>query len=99
MIGRSLISAIAWITSRVKSFGTVLTPMIPVGLSELDRFHERGDRSPILSERFLKLSEITARSHNQPMNVEERIAGPRFRDVHSFEGHSLADQLGNSCSS
>jgi hypothetical protein len=31
MIGRSLISAIAWITSRVNSFGTVLTPMMPVG--------------------------------------------------------------------
>ena len=33
MIGRSLISAIASITSRVNSFGTVLTPMMAVGLS------------------------------------------------------------------
>jgi hypothetical protein len=33
MIGRSLISAIASITWRVKSFGTVLTPMMAVGLS------------------------------------------------------------------
>ena len=31
MIGRSLILAMAWITSWVNSFGTVLTPMIPVG--------------------------------------------------------------------
>src|ERR1700680_3523733 len=33
MIGRSLISAIASITSRVNSFGTVLTPTMPVGLT------------------------------------------------------------------
>ena len=33
MIGRSLISAIASITSRVNSFGTVLTPTMAVGLS------------------------------------------------------------------
>ena len=33
MIGRSLISAIASITSRLNSFGTVLTPMMPVGRS------------------------------------------------------------------
>ena len=35
MIGRSLISAIASITSRLNSFGTVLTPMMPVGLIAL----------------------------------------------------------------
>ena len=33
MIGRSLILAMASITSRVNSFGTVLTPMMPVGCS------------------------------------------------------------------
>ena len=33
MIGRSLILAIASITSRVNNFGTVLTPMMPVGRS------------------------------------------------------------------
>jgi hypothetical protein len=31
MIGRSLILAIASITSRLNSFGTVLTPIMPVG--------------------------------------------------------------------
>ena len=35
MIGRSLIFAMASITSRVNSFGTVLTPMMPVGRSAL----------------------------------------------------------------
>jgi len=33
MIGRSLISAIAAMTSRVNNFGTALTPMIAVGRS------------------------------------------------------------------
>jgi hypothetical protein len=33
MIGRLLIFAVASITSRLNSFGTVLTPMMPVGLS------------------------------------------------------------------
>ena len=33
MIGRSLISDMASMTCRLNSFGTVLTPMMPVGLS------------------------------------------------------------------
>ena len=37
MIGRSLILAIASITCWLNSFGTVLTPMIPVGFNRLDR--------------------------------------------------------------
>ena len=35
MIGRSLLLAIASITSRVNSFGTALTPMMPVGRNAL----------------------------------------------------------------
>ena len=35
MIGRWLIVAMAWITSWVNSFGTVLTPMMPVGRNSL----------------------------------------------------------------
>src|SRR6266480_2780755 len=83
MIGCSLIFAIASITSRLNSFGTVLTPMMPVGLS-----------ASTASAKF-EIGEIGARGHEQAVDVEQRIAPPRRGEIHAFPLHGEADQLGD----
>ena len=70
MIGRSLILAIASMTWRLNSFGTVLTPMIPVGLKAFIASTKVGYGLPMLDERLLKLGEIGARGDKQAIDVE-----------------------------
>ena len=60
MIGRSLISAIASITCWLNSFGTVLTPMMPVGFSASTASTKTCDRRVVLRERLLEVGEIGA---------------------------------------
>ena len=54
--------AIASITSRLNSFGTVLTPIMPVGLIAFDRRDdERIDpRRMLVCERFLEIGQVAA---------------------------------------
>ena len=44
---------------------------------------------------LLKLRQISTRGHQQAIDVEERIAGPRFGGIHPLQHHCLADQLGD----
>ena len=96
MIGRSLMPAIASMTSRLNSFGTVLTPMMPVGLNRLHRFDEGRDRRTVLRERLLEVGKVGARGNQQAVDVEQRSCGaaPRVH-VHALHGHRLADQIGD----
>ena len=61
----------------------------------LDRLDEGRDRRVVLRERLLEIGEIGARGHHQAVDVEQRIAVPRRRDVHALQRHRLADQLGD----
>ena len=85
----------ASITSRVNSFGTVLTPMMPVGLSALTASTNVATGAPVLRERRLKVGEIVARRDQQAVDVEQGVATPRRGDIHAVLRHRQADQLGD----
>jgi hypothetical protein len=90
-----LIFAIASITSRVNNFGTVLTPMIAVGLIALTASMKVEIGSLVKSEKLLKFRKIGARAYNEPIDVEQRIASPCLSNFHSLERHRLSDELRN----
>ena len=99
MIGRSLISAIASITSRVNSFGTVADANDAGRPYRLHRVDEGGYRLPVLRERLLEVREIRARGDNEATDVEQRVATSCLADIHSLHSHGLADQFRNAGSS
>ncbi len=93
MIGRSLTAAIASMTRWLNSFGTVLTPMIPVGFSALTASAKsltgawsraNGFWKSARSVRDVTISPLMSNSGLRP-----RAAG----DVESLEGHGLRDEL------
>ncbi len=47
-------------------------------LQRLDRLDKTGDRRAVLGERLLKISEVSARGHQQPVDVKQRVAASRL---------------------
>ena len=74
MMGRSLIRAIASMTVWLKSFGTVLTPMIPVGRIDFDGGQEALQRRVGMGERLLEVGQVGAAALDQAVDVDQPAA-------------------------
>src|SRR5208283_1115394 len=92
MIGRSLMRAIAPITWRLKSFGTVLTPMIPVGRKASIASTKELSGACSGAKGFRK-SAISARE--AVIRPLMPVAGPALRERQTLERHRLANELGD----
>ena len=79
----------------MNSFGTALTPMMPVGRTASTASTKVAIGAPVLRERLLKVRKIGARGHDQTIDIEQHVAVPRLVQVHALARHREADQFGD----
>jgi hypothetical protein len=71
----------------LNSFGTVLTPMMPVGLSALTASTKVEIGAWPRAKRLLEVRQIGARRDRQAIDIEQRLAASRLAYIHAVHRH------------